>query len=56
MYVWYGWSFLSSRRDRRVLGVVPGLFLTLPYVKFVHGIHRPAALVRSVLEASRGKD
>jgi citrate/tricarballylate utilization protein len=38
------------------LGVVLGLFLTLPYGKFVHGIYRSAALVRSVLEASRGKD
>jgi len=38
------------------LGIVLGLFLTLPYGKFVHGIYRSAALVRSVLEASRGKD
>ncbi len=36
------------------LGVVLGLFLTLPYGKFVHGIYRWAALVRSTLEASRG--
>lgn len=37
------------------LGIVLGLFLTLPYGKFVHGIYRSAALVRSVLEATRGK-
>jgi citrate/tricarballylate utilization protein len=37
------------------LGVVLGLFFTLPYGKFVHGIYRSAALVRSALEASRGK-
>jgi citrate/tricarballylate utilization protein len=38
------------------LGVVLGLFLTLPYGKFVHGIYRSAALVRSVLESSRGQN
>jgi citrate/tricarballylate utilization protein len=38
------------------LGIVLGLFLTLPYGKFVHGIYRSGALVRSVLEASRGKN
>lgn len=38
------------------LGVVLGLFLTLPYGKFVHGIYRSAALVRSALEASRGQN
>jgi citrate/tricarballylate utilization protein len=37
------------------LGVVLGLFLTLPYGKFVHGIYRSGALVRSVLETSRSK-
>ena len=37
------------------LGVVLGLFLTLPYGKYVHGIYRSAALVRSALESSRGK-
>src|SRR5262249_25889641 len=37
------------------LAVVLGLFLTLPYGKFVHGIYRSAALVRSALESSRGK-
>ncbi len=37
------------------LGIVLGLFLTLPYGKFVHAIYRSAALVRSVLETARGK-
>jgi citrate/tricarballylate utilization protein len=37
------------------LGVVLGLFLTLPYGKFVHGIYRSAALARSALEGSRSK-
>jgi len=35
------------------LGVVLGLFLTLPYGKFVHGIYRSAALVRSAIETAR---
>jgi citrate/tricarballylate utilization protein len=38
------------------LAIVLGLFLTLPYGKFVHGIYRSAALVRSALEAARGKN
>jgi citrate/tricarballylate utilization protein len=37
------------------LSIVLALFLTLPYGKFVHGIYRTAALVRSALEASRGE-
>jgi citrate/tricarballylate utilization protein len=37
------------------LGVVLGLFLTLPYGKFVHGVYRSAALVRSALETARGQ-
>ena len=37
------------------LGVVMGLFLTLPYGKFVHGIYRSAALLRSAYEAGRSK-
>ena len=37
------------------LGVVFGLFLTLPYGKYVHSIYRLAALIRSSLEASRGQ-
>ena len=35
------------------LGVVLGLFLTLPYGKFVHAVYRVAALVRAALERSR---
>jgi citrate/tricarballylate utilization protein len=35
------------------LGIVLGLFLTLPYGKFVHAIYRFAALVRYALERSR---
>jgi citrate/tricarballylate utilization protein len=38
------------------LGVVLGLFLTMPYGKFVHGLYRSGALVRSVLESSRSKN
>ena len=34
------------------LGVVAGLFLTLPYSKFVHGIYRYLALVRNSMEES----
>jgi len=37
------------------LGVVFGLCLTLPYGKFVHGIYRWAALLRSALETSRSQ-
>jgi citrate/tricarballylate utilization protein len=36
------------------LGVVLGLFLTLPYGKFVHAVYRFAALVRYRLESRRG--
>lgn len=32
------------------LGLVLGLFLTMPYGKFIHGIHRLAALARDALE------
>jgi citrate/tricarballylate utilization protein len=32
------------------LGIVLGLFLTLPYGKFVHGLYRFAALVRYARE------
>ncbi len=35
------------------LGVVLALFVTLPYGKFVHGIYRTAALVRSAVESAR---
>ena len=37
------------------LAVVLLLFLTLPYGKFVHGIYRTAALVKSALESGAGK-
>jgi citrate/tricarballylate utilization protein len=35
------------------LGVVIGLFITLPYGKFVHSVYRYAALVRNSMEQSR---
>jgi citrate/tricarballylate utilization protein len=35
------------------LGVVMGLFVTLPYGKFVHAVHRCAALLRFALERRR---
>ncbi len=35
------------------LGVVLGLFVTLPYGKFVHAIYRLAALIRNAAEAAR---
>jgi citrate/tricarballylate utilization protein len=35
------------------LGVVVGLFITLPYGKFVHSVYRYAALVRNAMEQSR---
>ncbi|WGF88958.1 tricarballylate utilization 4Fe-4S protein TcuB [Marinivivus vitaminiproducens] len=38
------------------LGIVLGLFLTLPYGKFVHAIYRFAALVRYALERSRAAE
>ena len=36
------------------LGVVFALFVTMPYGKFVHGLYRTAALVRSARERSPG--
>jgi citrate/tricarballylate utilization protein len=36
------------------LGFVLGLFLTMPYGKFVHAVYRYAALVRNALEQRRG--
>jgi citrate/tricarballylate utilization protein len=35
------------------LGVVAGLFITMPYGKFVHAVYRYAALVRNEVEQSR---
>jgi citrate/tricarballylate utilization protein len=35
------------------LGVVFGLFVTLPYGKFVHGLYRYAALARYARERAR---
>jgi len=35
------------------LGVVLGLFVTLPYGKFVHAVYRIAALIRNAAEAAR---
>ena len=35
------------------LGLVAGLFITLPYGKFVHAIYRYAALLRNEIEQSR---
>ena len=36
------------------LGLVTGLFITMPYGKFVHAFYRYAALVRNAIEQSRG--
>jgi len=35
------------------LGIVGGLFITMPYGKFVHAVYRYAALVRNAIEQSR---
>jgi citrate/tricarballylate utilization protein len=35
------------------LGFVLGLFVTMPYGKFVHGVYRYAALVRNAIEQAR---
>jgi len=37
------------------LGVVAGLFITLPYGKFVHAVYRYAALLRNAIEQARDK-
>ncbi|MFH1740162.1 MAG: tricarballylate utilization 4Fe-4S protein TcuB [bacterium] len=37
------------------LGVVVGLFITLPYGKFVHAVYRYAALVRNAIEQASEK-
>jgi citrate/tricarballylate utilization protein len=38
------------------LGVVAGLFITMPYGKFAHVVYRYAALVRYSIEQSRVDD
>lgn len=38
------------------LGVVMGLFATLPYGKFAHGIYRSAALLKSAIEKRKPSD
>jgi citrate/tricarballylate utilization protein len=35
------------------LGVVAGLFLTMPYGKFAHAVYRYAALVRNAVESEQ---
>jgi citrate/tricarballylate utilization protein len=35
------------------MGVVGGLFLTIPYGKFVHAIYRYAALLRHAMEQAK---
>jgi citrate/tricarballylate utilization protein len=37
------------------LGVVAGLFITMPYGKFVHAVYRYAALLRNAIEQARDK-
>ena len=36
------------------LGFVAGLFITMPYGKFIHMLYRYAALVKNAIEQSRG--
>ena len=36
------------------VGLVAGLFITMPYGKFIHSVYRYAALVRNAMEKSRG--
>jgi citrate/tricarballylate utilization protein len=35
------------------IGIVLGLFITMPYGKFVHGIYRYMALVKNAIEQTR---
>jgi citrate/tricarballylate utilization protein len=37
------------------LGFVLGLFITMPYGKFIHAVYRYAALVRNALEQKRSQ-
>ena len=37
------------------LGLVAGLFISMPYGKFVHAVYRYAALVRNAVEQSRAR-
>ena len=53
-----GFLLLASRESAAMgpllgvhLGAVAGLFLMLPYGKFVHGLYRVCALVRSAMES-----
>jgi citrate/tricarballylate utilization protein len=36
------------------VGLVAGLFITMPYGKFIHAVYRYAALVRNAMEQARG--
>ena len=38
------------------LGFVLGLFVTMPYGKFVHGVYRYAALLKNAIEQARERD
>ena len=55
-----GFLLLASRESSAMgtwlalhLGWVAGLFLTLPYGKFVHGIYRSLALLRNAIESQQ---
>ena len=38
------------------IGFVLGLFMTMPYGKFVHGIYRYTALVKNAIEQARDNE